>query len=59
MSSYNALDVNYTHRVSQGLTLLASYTFSKFIDNVGRTRNLGECLRQFLGEYSQRLQPGG
>lgn len=33
-SHYNALDVNYTHRVSQGLTLLASYTFSKFTDNV-------------------------
>ena len=32
---YNALDVNYTHRVSHGLTLLASYTFSKFLDNVG------------------------
>ena len=35
VSNYNALEVNYTHRVSQGLTLLASYTFSKFIDNVG------------------------
>ena len=35
MGNYNALDVNYTHRVSQGLTLLASYTFSKFLDNVG------------------------
>jgi hypothetical protein len=33
-SHYNALDFNYTHRVSHGLTLLASYTFSKFIDNV-------------------------
>jgi hypothetical protein len=33
--NYNALDVSYTHRVSQGLTLLASYTFSKFLDNVG------------------------
>ena len=32
---YNALDLNYTHRVSRGLTLLASYTFSKFLDNVG------------------------
>jgi len=32
---YNALDFNYTHRVSRGLTLLASYTFSKFLDNVG------------------------
>jgi hypothetical protein len=34
-SHYNALSANYTHRVSQGLTLLASYTFSKFLDNVG------------------------
>ena len=34
-SHYNALEVNYTHRFSHGLTLLASYTFSKFIDNVG------------------------
>jgi hypothetical protein len=34
-SHYNALQVNYTHRISQGLTLLASYTFSKFIDNMG------------------------
>jgi hypothetical protein len=34
-SQYNGLSVNYNHRVSQGLTLLASYTFSKFLDNVG------------------------
>lgn len=33
-SHYNALDVNYTHRMSQGLTLLASYTFSKFVDDI-------------------------
>ncbi len=38
-SSYNALEVNYTHRLSQGLTLLGSYTFSKFIDNVGGPEN--------------------
>ncbi len=38
-SHYNALEVNYTHRVSQGLTMLASYTFSKFIDNVGGPEN--------------------
>jgi len=51
-SHYNALDVNYTHRVSQGLTLLASYTFSKFIDNVGGpetwanvSANFGENIR--------------
>jgi Carboxypeptidase regulatory-like domain/TonB dependent receptor len=34
-SNYNSLQLNYTHRVSQGLTLLASYTFSKFLDTVG------------------------
>jgi hypothetical protein len=28
------LEINYSHRVSQGLTLLASYTFSKFIDDI-------------------------
>jgi hypothetical protein len=33
-SHFNALEVNYSHRVSQGLTLLASYTFSKFIDDI-------------------------
>jgi len=32
---YNALNLNYTHRVSRGLTLLAPYTFSKFLDNIG------------------------
>ncbi len=49
---YNALDLNYTHRVSQGLTLLASYTFSKFLDNVGgpntwanANANFGENIR--------------
>jgi len=34
-STYNALDFSYTHRFSKGLTLLASYTFSKFLDDVG------------------------
>jgi hypothetical protein len=46
-SSYNALDVNYTHRVSQGLTLLASYTFSKFIDNVGGPENWASASANF------------
>src|SRR5262249_10846256 len=31
-SRYDALRLNYTHRWSQGLYLLASYTLSKFID---------------------------
>jgi len=47
MSHYNALDVNYTHRVSQGLTLLASYTFSKFIDNVGGPENWASASANF------------
>jgi hypothetical protein len=33
-SLYNALQVTYTHRLSKGLTALASYTYSKFLDNV-------------------------
>jgi hypothetical protein len=36
-SFYNALQVNYTHRWSAGLQVLASYTFSKFIDNTSGT----------------------
>ena len=32
--TYNALDFNYSHRATRGLTLMASYTFSKFLDNV-------------------------
>jgi len=32
-SHYNALEFTYTHRVSHGLTILASYTWSKFIDD--------------------------
>lgn len=46
-SHYNALNVNYTHRVSQGLTMLASYTFSKFIDNVGGPENWASASANF------------
>ena len=46
-SHYNALDVNYTHRVSQGLTLLASYTFSKFVDDVGGPENWASASANF------------
>src|SRR5439155_26997754 len=52
---YNALDFNYTHRVSRGLTLLASYTFSKFLDNVGGPTTWAKHLRQFLGKLPQRV----
>ena len=33
-SIYNALQTQYTHRVTQGLTATVSYTYSKFLDNV-------------------------
>ncbi len=33
-SYYDALQLTYTHRFSSGFSVLASYTFSKFIDNV-------------------------
>ena len=33
-SNYNALQVNYNHRFTKGLTALVSYTYSKFLDNV-------------------------
>jgi hypothetical protein len=33
-SIYNALQANYNHRFSHGLTALVSYTYSKFLDNV-------------------------
>lgn len=33
-SNYNALQANFNHRFSHGLTALVSYTYSKFLDNV-------------------------
>jgi hypothetical protein len=33
-SQYNALEATYNHRFHNGLSVLVSYTFSKFIDNV-------------------------
>ena len=32
--NYNALQARYVHRASNGLTLLANYTYSKYLDNV-------------------------
>ena len=32
-SHYNALQINYSYRWSSGLNLMASYTYSRFIDN--------------------------
>ena len=39
-SSYNALDVSLTKRLSNGLQFLASYTFSKTLDTDGAQTNL-------------------
>jgi len=33
-SLYNALQANYNHRFQDGLSVMVSYTYSKFIDNV-------------------------
>jgi hypothetical protein len=42
-SHYNALEMSFTHRWSSGLSLLASYTYSRFTDNtVGTTSWLGQ-----------------
>jgi len=41
-SRYNALEVNYTRRWSNGLQVLASYTFSKFMDNTSGTNAWAE-----------------
>lgn len=38
-SNYNALQANYNHRFSNGLTALVSYTYSKFLDNVEGNNN--------------------
>lgn len=38
-SRYDALQINYTHRWSSGLNVLASYTFSKFTDNTAGTNS--------------------
>jgi hypothetical protein len=41
-SLYNALQVNYNHRWSSGLQVLASYTFSKFTDDTNGTNSWAE-----------------
>jgi hypothetical protein len=38
-SLYNALEATYNHRFHRGLSVLVSYTFSKFLDNVEGAQN--------------------
>ncbi len=55
-SRYDALQVNYTHRWSAGLQVLASYTFSKFTDNTSGTNSWAQTN---CSSDSQLLQSGG
>ena len=38
-SNYDALQVDFNHRLASGLNLLVSYTYSKFLDNVEGTND--------------------
>jgi Carboxypeptidase regulatory-like domain len=41
ISNYNSLQATFTHRVTQGLTFMASYTYSKFLDDAGGPEEWG------------------
>src|SRR5262249_34855899 len=43
---YHSLQSRYEHRFSQGLSLTASYTWSKTIDDAAETINAGGCVCQ-------------
>ena len=40
-SNYNALQANFTHRENWGLSFMASYTYAKFLDDVGGPEEWG------------------
>jgi len=46
---FNSLQASYTHRWKSGLSVLASYTFSKFLDNVNGAAGWG-----FVGNAANR-----
>jgi hypothetical protein len=48
-ANYNALQTSLTKRLSYGLTFLASYTFSKTLDNTSGTGGLSSLDLDFLG----------
>lgn len=41
INNYNALQAKFTHRFGQGLLFMASYTFSKFLSDVGGPEEWG------------------
>jgi hypothetical protein len=56
-SSYNALQTSVKKRTSYGLTLLASYTFSKTLDYISGTGGTDSLEVDFLG--NDQTQPRG
>lgn len=50
-SLYDALQANYTRRVNDGLTVMASYTWSKFIDNVEATTDWALATSNTIRNY--------
>ena len=57
-SFYNALLVDFNHRFNNGMSLLVSYTFSKFIDDVGGTADwayVGDSSWGFRNNYDPKL----
>ncbi len=56
-SHYNALELTYTHRFSKGLSLLASYTWSKFIDDTEGTTGWAQTGGDFFRDnYNLALE---
>jgi hypothetical protein len=53
-SNYNALQANFTHRERWGLSFMASYTYSKFLDDVGGPEEWGSINSGFGGIGSIR-----
>ena len=53
-SNYNSLQASFTHRLSLGLTFTASYTYSKFLDDVGGPEEWGSINSGFGGIGSIR-----
>lgn len=53
-SNYNSLQATFTHRTGYGLFFMASYTYSKFLDDVGGPEEWGSINSGFGGIGSIR-----
>ena len=56
-SSYNALEASLTKRFSQGLSFLASYTYSKSIDDASSFNMTGSAAKPVAGENDLAQNP--